>query len=136
MGAIHPIYKVIIAGGRDFDNLVLLVNRCKGILKGKLDAGFDIEIVSGAQRTWLEEEKRFIGADYMGELFAIGAGYALTTFPADWDKFGKSAGIIRNGQMADYGDALIAAWDGKSNGTGNMIEQMVKRNKPHRIIEY
>jgi hypothetical protein len=43
-------------------------------------------------------------------------------FPADWDRFGRSAGPKRNKQMAEYGDALIAVWDGESRGTKTMIE--------------
>ena len=40
---------------------------------------------------------------------------------ANWDTFGKAAGYIRNEEMAQIGDALIAVWDGKSKGTRNMI---------------
>jgi len=43
-------------------------------------------------------------------------------FPADWDEYGKRAGMIRNAEMADYADALFAVWDGKSKGTKQMID--------------
>ena len=46
--------------------------------------------------------------------------------PAKWDKHGNSAGMIRNSQMADYADGLIALWDGESRGTKNMIETASK----------
>lgn len=36
--------------------------------------------------------------------------YKLTKFPADWNKYGKTAGYLRNMQMAEYADALIAFW--------------------------
>ncbi|WP_197026348.1 hypothetical protein [Polaribacter sp. Hel_I_88] len=48
-------------------------------------------------------------------------------FPAEWNKFGKAAGPVRNKEMAIYADALIAFWDGKSRGTKNMI-QLAKQN--------
>lgn len=53
----------------------------------------------------------------------------VTEFPADWDKHGKKAGIIRNEEMGNYADALIAFWDGKSRGTKHMIDYMLKLGK-------
>ena len=41
---------------------------------------------------------------------------------AEWIKYGRAAGPRRNKQMAEYADALLAYWDGKSRGTKNMIE--------------
>lgn len=54
--------------------------------------------------------------------------------PADWDRLGKKAGMVRNAQMADYADAAIVFWDGKSNGTANMISNMKMRDKPCHVI--
>lgn len=54
----------------------------------------------------------------------------LTKFPADWDKYGKGAGHIRNAEMAKYGDALLLIWDGSSRGSANMKQQMEKLGKP------
>lgn len=34
----------------------------------------------------------------------------------------KQAGYLRNEQMADGAEGLIAVWDGRSPGTGQMIE--------------
>lgn len=51
-------------------------------------------------------------------------------FPANWLRHGKRAGILRNIQMAQQADALIAVWDGTSHGTKHMIEEMQSRNKP------
>ena len=71
----------------------------------------DIEIVSGLAR----------GADALGEEFANENGIVFHPFPADWETFGKSAGHIRNREMAEFSDIVIAFWDGKSRGTSNMI---------------
>jgi hypothetical protein len=62
------------------------------------------------------------GADKLGELWAEHFGIPVERFPADWDKFGKSAGYKRNAEMADNAEALIALWDGKSRGTKHMID--------------
>ena len=46
----------------------------------------------------------------------------IKQFPADWDTHGRSAGYKRNIQMGHYGTHLLAFWDGKSKGTGSMID--------------
>ena len=71
-----------------------------------------------------------IGVDRLGQQWAIGNNIPVKEMPADWNKYGKPAGHIRNNQMADYADAAIIVWDGKSFGSKNMILQMMKQNKP------
>jgi len=61
------------------------------------------------------------GADQIGETLAAISGWPVQRFPADWDKYGKRAGYLRNEEMARNADALVAIWDGKSNGTKHMI---------------
>lgn len=62
------------------------------------------------------------GVDKLGEEYARNMGIPVVRFPADWDLHGKSAGYIRNKEMADNADALIAIWDGASKGTKHMID--------------
>lgn len=62
------------------------------------------------------------GVDETGYWFAKMARIPIKEMPADWDRYGKAAGPIRNRNMAEYGEALIAIWDGITNGTRNMIE--------------
>jgi hypothetical protein len=62
------------------------------------------------------------GPDLYGEAFAEINTLKLERYPADWEHKGKIAGAIRNKQMAENADALIAIWDGKSKGTKNMID--------------
>lgn len=101
--------KVIIAGSRGILNYNF-------VIKAVGSSGFDItEVVSGTAR----------GVDRLGERYARDNNIQLKKFPADWAGYGKGAGFIRNGQMAEYADALIALWDGKSKGT----EQMINRAK-------
>lgn len=70
------------------------------------------EVVSGKAR----------GVDTMGEQWANENNISVKEFPADWKKFGKSAGYLRNAEMADYADALICVWDGESRGSKHMID--------------
>ena len=100
--------KVIIAGGRTFNDYDLLYQNCDKVLRIKNE----IEIVSGTAN----------GADKLGERYAKEKGYPIKQFPANWDKYGKSAGYKRNEEMAKYADGLIACWDGKSKGTKHMSD--------------
>lgn len=76
------------------------------------------EVISGCAR----------GADSYGEMLAEEFNTPIKRFPADWNKYGKSAGYIRNSQMAEYADAAIIIWDKKSPGTKNMISLAEKYN--------
>ena len=98
--------KTIIAGCRDY---YIYTTVCKAIEQ----SGFEItEVVSGGAN----------GVDALGERWACEHQMIPKVFPADWSKYGKAAGPVRNRQMAEYADALIAIWDSKSKGTKNMIE--------------
>lgn len=48
-------------------------------------------------------------------------GIPVVEFPADCKLHRKAAGPIRNEQMAQYADALILVWDGKSAGSSSML---------------
>lgn len=75
------------------------------------------------------------GADALGAKFAR-AHCQLYEFPADWDRYGKRAGFMRNEQMGHFADGLIAFWDGKSRGTKHMIDFMKSLGKPVHIVMY
>ncbi len=78
------------------------------------------ELVSGASGN----------VDLAGEEWARENDIPIKRFPADRDKHGKAAGPIRNREMAEYANALLAGWDGESKGTANMILEMHRQGKP------
>ena len=121
--------RLIIAGGRDFNDYPQLSKEAKLILKGSKRK--DIEIISGTAR----------GADLIGEMFAEAYQLHLTRMPADWNQYGKSAGYRRNAEMATYANKegngyLLAFWDGKSRGTMHMIDLAHKHNLQVKICSY
>jgi len=116
--------KVIIAGGREFNDLDLMTKKMDFFLSHAKD--LNIEIVSGVAR----------GADLLGEEYAKLRNYPVKQFPADWDKYNKGAGYKRNTEMAEYADALIAFWDGESRGTMHMINIAKKKGLPVKVVEY
>jgi orotate phosphoribosyltransferase-like protein len=146
--------KVIIAGSRHFTDLcpvcegqefidrieILECKNCglrvekavfKEVAYSKLDmivrdSQFEItQVVSGGAK----------GVDALGEFWAEDNGTDLKVFHAEWNRYGRGAGSIRNKQMANYADALIVIYDSsKSKGTTNMIKQA--KQKGLKIYEY
>jgi predicted Rossmann fold nucleotide-binding protein DprA/Smf involved in DNA uptake len=102
--------KVIIAGSRtitDYDAVAYAIEQSK----------FDVtEVVSGAAR----------GVDSMGERWAREHKISIRRFPAAWNVHGKSAGPIRNAEMARYADKLLLVWDGHSSGSQNMLDTALR----------
>tara|TARA_R110000850_G_C9613254_1_gene430061 strand:+ start:165 stop:518 length:354 start_codon:yes stop_codon:yes gene_type:complete len=108
--------KIIIAGLRNFTEYDLLKTTINNLL-AKSNTTIT-EVVSGGAN----------GADKLGEQYAVEYNIPIKRFNADWNKYGNAAGPIRNKQMAEYSDRLIAFWDGKSRGTGSMIKLAKKNN--------
>lgn len=104
--------KTIIAGSRS-------INDFSFVEKSIERSGFRItEVFSG----------RAYGVDRLGEEWGRQNGILIRYFPADWAHYGKRAGYLRNEEMADNAEALIAIWDGISRGTKHMI-LVAKRKK-------
>lgn len=114
--------KVIIAGSRMYNNdafIERIINQLED------EFGDTLELVSGTAN----------GPDTVAINYAKKRGIVCHEFPADWDKFGKSAGPRRNEEMAGFADALIAFHCLDSKGTKNMIENMNKRNKSFKVYD-
>ncbi len=120
---VQNTFKVIIAGGREFDDYPLLEKTMDNLLS---NVKVNIVVVCGMAR----------GADSLGEKYAKSKGYQIDYFSADWKLYGKRAGYIRNEQMAKNADALVAFWDGQSRGTKHMIDLARKYNLKVRVKRY
>jgi len=68
------------------------------------------------------------------EWYRLKIGSNVQRFPAEWGKYGRAAGHVRNKAMAKEADFLIAIWNGSSLGTKGMIELMKKENKPYVVF--
>lgn len=108
--------KLIIAGSRDVYDVALVA---KVVEESGIDVSKVTEVVSGHAN----------GIDKAGEEWAKVRGIPVKTFPAKWRQYGNAAGPIRNAEMAEYADYLIAITTG-GPGTTDMIFQMTKRKKP------
>lgn len=125
--------KLIIAGGRDFNDYELLEEKVDLFLYKVLDGytlsninTHNISIICGMQK----------GADTLGKQFGEKYNLEVIEKPADWNTHNKSAGPIRNNQMADICTHAIIFWDGSSRGSKNMIDICIQRNIPHKVIKY
>ncbi len=117
------IKRIVIAGCRnynDYDTAKQFIEKCISSVRKENE----IIIISGGCK----------GADIIGERFAKENGFGIEKYPAEWGKYGKSAGPKRNGIMAEKSDLVICFWDGKSRGTKSMIEYARKLNKPIKIM--
>ena len=136
-------YRVIIAGGREFDDFQML----KEVADYMLSKRDNVEIVSGTARGTAR------GGDKLGEKYAKARGYELEEFPAPWTDvegkvpheighhkdgrpYWKGAGHYRNEQMAEYADAAIVFWDGSSKGTRKMIELATVKGLKLKVCQY
>jgi predicted Rossmann fold nucleotide-binding protein DprA/Smf involved in DNA uptake len=76
-------------------------------------------IVSGGAR----------GVDALARSYARSRGIEFTEYVADWDRYGKRAGFMRNCVMVGAADAVIAVWDGESPGTKHSIDYATAQGK-------
>lgn len=135
----RPLFKIIIAGSRNFKDFKFLCDKCDYLLQDKIRQGYRIQIISGKAN----------GADTLGERYAKLRGYDIIDKPADWNnlsvkncivklnkyghKYNALAGSNRNNEMADIADACVVFWDGKSPGSKDMYNICKRRNIPVRL---
>lgn len=108
--------KLLIAGSRSIVDY--------GLIDALLwDVSGITEIVSGCAR----------GVDRLGEAWASINGVPVVRFPANWDRFGRAAGVYRNADMAVYCDRGLILWDRESSGTVDMIDKLRRAGKPYEV---
>lgn len=128
--------RILVSGGRDFND--------KRLMWEVLDA-------EATNRGWTTEQDEYgnwlptftmihggaKGADHIADEYAVVNWLQLIEFPADWEKYGKKAGSIRNQQMLDEGkpDLVIAFPTPKSKGTWDMVRRAQKARIETIIVE-
>lgn len=113
--------KVLVCGGREYKNL----NRVHQELDLIRETHKITQIISGGAR----------GADNLAELYAKNKNIPCRIFPANWDKYGKKAGYIRNKQMVDEGKPdFVVAFPG-GTGTQMMISIAESADIPVHVVD-
>ena len=107
--------RLLIFGGRDFQPEQKHRELVEYLMADFLDYPKDITVVTGCAK----------GADSWGEEWGRNMGTKIDRFPADWEKHGKSAGMIRNQEMLDSGIDYAIMFPG-GRGTADMRRRLDK----------
>lgn len=125
IGTLSEKMKIAIVGSRTFEDYDLLCKFIGSVLSDGELASIEA-VVSGAAR----------GADTLAERYAEEHGFEMIVFPAEWKKFGRRAGFIRNVDIIRECDICFAFWDGESHGTKHDIELCEQTSKPCHICYF
>ena len=131
--------RIAIIGSRSFNDGGLMEEKCDKILSSV--APKDIHIFSGGAS----------GADSLADKYSQDRSFMFTRIPARWNdvegkseseigksgekRYWKAAGAVRNSQLLENVEAVIAFWDGKSTGTKDMIAKATKKGVKVRVIK-
>ena len=124
--------KIGVVGSRTFSNYPILEGWLLNLLEIKMGKDEKVVISGGAS-----------GADTLAGKFVESnnakiyhPGLSLEVYLPDWNKNGKAAGFIRNQQIVDNSDIIVAFWDGKSKGTKDTIDKARRAKKPTFIVYF
>ena len=120
-----PTYRLVVAGSRDFNDYNKLEMALDEIV-AELKRDYNVIIVSGTAN----------GADRLGEKYAEKRALKVERHPAEWSRYGKGAGPIRNEEMVKASDGVVVFWTGQSNGAKNIIECAKAAENLIGVIEY
>lgn len=113
---------IVIAGSRSLQNNYKAISVLDTFFKKYKPSEFTA--VSGMAR----------GIDIMARDKAIENGFTVLEYPADWERYGKSAGYIRNAEMTKISHCSLILWDGVSRGTKHMIDLCEKEGVATHLI--
>lgn len=96
---------------------------------GQIDIASHIDyrpdaVVSGGAR----------GVDTLARQYAMVRGIELIEFLPDYERYGRRAPLVRDREIIDACDAVLAFWDGKSRGTKYTIDYAQRRRKPVSVV--
>lgn len=155
--------KLIITGGRDFDDKVLAVNSFRALIAEVNYAEVNYTLIPTNNLTEQNNDTKSIvvrdnpfteiviihtkGDCHIGEFVAKFYRIPVKRFIPDWDGLGKKAEYVRNVEMAEYAvsdynnglsqkGALLAFWDKKSKGTEYMINIAKQKGLLVKVILY
>ena len=122
--------RMIIAGGRDFDDYNYMTRSLEKVIEEYEDTT-DFEVVSGMAE----------GADFLGIKFGFDYNFPVYPFEPKFYEYGKDAGIMRNIAMAEFAakadiPLLCVFWNGRSRGTKHMIETAELRGIKVNVFLY
>lgn len=118
-------YRLVVAGSRNFNDYSLLCTTLNEVV-GELKSEYNVTIVSGTAN----------GADKLGEKYAEKHGLKIERHPANWGRYGRGAGPIRNAEMVKESDGVVVFWNGESSGAKNIIDCAKEENHLLKVVKY
>ena len=116
--------RIVIFGSRSVEHSERYYQHIETLVRSIEAENKEVEIISGGA----------VGADKLAIDYAERLGVDLRIMNADWDKLGKSAGYVRNAEMAKIADIGICLWDMESKGTKHMLNLLLKEDKMYSIF--
>lgn len=116
----------MVCGSRSIEDPLYIKKEIETLIA---DSNWDIKDI-----TVIQGEAK--GVDSIAKLWAEFRKLPINSYPADWKKYGKRAGFLRNEEMVKACDFCLIIWDGSSNGTKNDIDLCKKHNKPYKLVIY
>lgn len=118
--------RILVCGSRTWDQPHLIEGALFDALRESPQPKHPFTIIQGMAK----------GADLQARKIAVKNSWPVEDYPADWQRYGRAAGFIRNQQMLDEGkpDLVLAFWDGKSKGTLHMIDAAKKAGIKVEIV--
>jgi len=115
--------RVAIIGSRGFKDYTTVIKAMKEFenIHGVVES-----VVSGGAK----------GADALAERYAKDNRLPITVYPAEWERYGKKAGYIRNKLIVNDCDFVVAFWDGESTGTKSSLDYARETGKPVMVINF
>lgn len=114
--------KIAIIGSRSFAGIPQILD----YLDAELNSECNLSIISGGAA----------GVDAVARDYAIKRNINFIELKADWTRYGRAAGPIRNKLIVDMADKVYAFWDERSKGTLHVIEYAKKLGKPCQILVF
>lgn len=119
--------RVIVVGSRGFYDYQLMERELEKLFNENEEfAGKEIKIISGMAD----------GADTLALRYADEHKLTKILFPANWKRYPRVAGFLRNEDMLSVATHLVAFWDGKSSGTRHMIEIAQAKGIPVWVVKH
>ena len=118
-------FKVIISGPKNFSDYKFLKSKCDIILSRKLkDPDCKVIIMSGCTS----------GCDLLGEKYAKERGLSVQKFPADWNRIGKRAGLLRHKRMAKESNACILFFMSGGDDLNRPTKTLLSISKEEKLL--
>jgi hypothetical protein len=118
-------YRLIVSGGRAVTDVDLVQSGLSEHIAQLASVGNRVTMIIHGMASGVDTIAGNYGRDH---------NLRIVEFPADWERYGRAAGPIRNKEMIEYGDELLAFWDGKSKGTGGTIKLARRAGIPVSVI--